>query len=120
MITVFYDGKCGLCSKEINYYKKIAPPNVFDWQDITQSSEKLTSAGITLEEGLKNLHAMDNNGQFHVGVEAFVLIWQQLDRWRTLAFFISLPMIHQTAKVAYKIFATWRFKRLSHCQILDK
>ena len=23
--TVFYDGKCGLCSKEINHYKKIAP-----------------------------------------------------------------------------------------------
>ena len=25
LVTVFYDGKCGLCSKEINHYKKIAP-----------------------------------------------------------------------------------------------
>ena len=24
-VTVFYDGKCGLCSREINHYKKIAP-----------------------------------------------------------------------------------------------
>ena len=34
MIKIFYDGKCGLCSKEINYYIKIAPKNVFDWFDI--------------------------------------------------------------------------------------
>ena len=25
LTTVFYDGKCGLCSKEIDHYKKIAP-----------------------------------------------------------------------------------------------
>ena len=25
LVTVFYDGKCGLRSKEINHYKKIAP-----------------------------------------------------------------------------------------------
>ena len=27
MITVYYDGKCGLCSKEINYYNKISQVN---------------------------------------------------------------------------------------------
>ena len=30
MITVFYDGKCGLCSKEIKYYRRIAISGVFD------------------------------------------------------------------------------------------
>ncbi len=25
MITIFYDDRCGMCSREINYYKKIAP-----------------------------------------------------------------------------------------------
>ena len=34
MITVFYDGKCNLCSKEIKYYKSIAGENVFNWFDI--------------------------------------------------------------------------------------
>ena len=29
LTKVFYDGKCGLCSKEINYYKKISPDNIF-------------------------------------------------------------------------------------------
>ena len=38
MITVFYDGKCGLCSKEINHYIKIAPEGIFNWQDITKDN----------------------------------------------------------------------------------
>ena len=32
MIEVFFDGKCGLCSKEIAYYQSIAPSGVFVWR----------------------------------------------------------------------------------------
>ncbi|MFT7460831.1 MAG: hypothetical protein ACI909_003521, partial [Planctomycetota bacterium] len=41
MIRVFYDGKCGLCSKEINHYRRIARNGVFNWPDITESAEDL-------------------------------------------------------------------------------
>ena len=70
MITVFYDGKCGLCSKEINHYRKIAPSGIFNWQDITESADELKKAGISLSEGLRLLHAKDNSGQTHIGVDA--------------------------------------------------
>ena len=92
MITIFYDGKCSLCSKEINYYRKIAPLGIFDWQDITKSSHKLNKEGVSLSEGLKFLHAKDNNGQMHVGLDAFILIWKQLKRWRVLANLVNLPL----------------------------
>ena len=36
MITVFNDGKCNLCSKEIFYYKSIAD-NKFKWIDIAEN-----------------------------------------------------------------------------------
>ena len=117
MITVFYDGKCGLCSKEINYYRKIAPLGVFVWQDINQLKDQLAKEGLTLSEGLKILHVKDDKGKLHKGVAAFILIWQQLPAWRLLAIIIALPLIRQTANLAYQIFANWRFKRLDHCQI---
>ena len=117
MITVFYDGKCGLCSKEIKHYRNIAPDGVFDWQDITVSTDDLQNAGISISEGLKLLHAMDNNGRLYVGVEAFILIWKQLKRWQILALFVSLPLIRQIANLAYRTFAGWRFRRLQHCQL---
>ena len=120
MITVFYDGKCNLCSKEINYYRKIAPNNIFDWQDITESADGLRKEGLSLAKGLKLLHVKDNKDLMHVGVDAFILIWKQLRRWRLLASFVGLPIIYQIANIAYARFADWRFKRLEHCQLAVK
>ena len=120
MIMVFYDGKCGLCGKEINYYKKIAPPGLFDWQDITESLHDLNEQGISLSAGLKQLHARDHDGRLHVGVDAFILIWKQFRWWRVLATLVALPLIRQIADVTYRIFAHWRFSRLEHCQLAIK
>ena len=117
MITVFYDGKCGLCSKEIDHYRKIAPSGIFNWQDITKSHEELRKENISLSEGLRLLHAKDHTGQMHVGVDAFILIWRQLKRWRVLAILVGLPIIRQIANVSYRTFANWRFKRLEHCKL---
>ena len=120
MITVFFDGKCGLCSKEINYYRKIAPDGIFIWQDITKSADDLKANGISLSQGLKLLHTKDIDGKFYVGVDSFILIWKQLKRWRLLAIFVSLPIIKQIINFAYRIFANRRFKSLKHCQLAEK
>uniref|UniRef100_A0A0Q9YGG6 Thiol-disulfide oxidoreductase n=1 Tax=Candidatus Berkiella cookevillensis TaxID=437022 RepID=A0A0Q9YGG6_9GAMM len=120
MITVFYDGKCGLCSKEINHYRKIAPEGIFDWQDITESADDLKKEGVSLSDGLKLLHAKDHTGQLHIGVDAFILISKQLKRWRILSTIIGLPIIRQIANLVYRAFANWRFKRLDHCQLAAK
>mgnify|MGYP001443956404 CR=1 FL=1 len=117
MITVFYDGKCGLCSKEINYYRKIADVNKFDWQDITRSAQALEKKGISLAQGLKLLHATDSSGRLHIGVDAFVLIWRNINRWRILARLTSLPIAYQCACLLYRLFAEWRFKRREHCKV---
>lgn len=119
-ITVYYDGKCGLCSREINHYRKIAPKDMFSWQDITDSAVELNKEGISLAEGLKLLHAKDNSGQMHIGVDAFILIWKQLKRWRVLAALARMPVIRHIANMGYRGFANWRFKRLEHCQLAAK
>jgi len=67
-ITVFYDGECGLCSKEINYYKKIKPEGVFKWIDITCEPEHFEKLGFKKQDGLRALHAQDTNGTIHIGV----------------------------------------------------
>lgn len=116
-ITVYYDGKCALCSKEIRYYQKIAPRNIFDWQDITVSEQGLLKEGVSLTEGLNMLHVKDINGQMHIGLDAFIIIWKQLRKWRILAALVELPIIRQFANVIYRAFANWRYKRLEHCKL---
>jgi predicted DCC family thiol-disulfide oxidoreductase YuxK len=120
MITVFYDGKCGLCRREIEHYKHVAPQGVFIWQDITIDAFALENLSITYADGLRLLHAQDAQGKMHVGVDAFLLIWRQIPRWRMLGALVSLPVVRRAANTAYHAFATWRFKRLSHCQLALK
>lgn len=117
MIEVYYDGKCGLCSKEINYYKTIAPDGVFDWQDITQSDQALQKHNIRLSDALRRLHAQDEHGNLHIGADAFILIWRNMPYWRPLGWFAALPIVRPIASLAYNKFADWRFTRLTHCQI---
>lgn len=117
MISVYYDGLCGLCSKEIAYYQRIAPQGIFNWQDVNQDPDALLQDKISLSDALRLLHAKDDKGTLHIGVDAFILIWRELKYWRLLAFVISLPIIRQIAAFAYEKFAAWRFAKLSHCQI---
>jgi predicted DCC family thiol-disulfide oxidoreductase YuxK len=119
-ITVFYDGKCGLCRREIEHYKRIAPVDVFDWVDITVDSSSLERLGVAYADGLKLLHAQDSQGKLYVGVDAFILIWKQISRWRVLAYIVGAGFIRPTAGIAYSAFAAWRFNRLAHCQIATK
>ena len=120
MIAVFYDGKCGLCRREIEYYKRIARVGVFDWVDITVDASVTQKLGISYADGLKLLHAQDSQGKLHVGVDAFLLIWKQIPCWRILARIVSFPIIRPVANIAYRVFAAWRFNRLAHCQIALK
>lgn len=114
MIRVFYDGKCGLCRREIEHYKRIAPVGVFDWVDITVDASSLEKLGIAYADGLKLLNAQDAQGKLHVGVDAFILIWRQIPRWRVLASIVGAGFIRRVANIAYRAFAAWRFNRLDH------
>jgi predicted DCC family thiol-disulfide oxidoreductase YuxK len=39
-ITVLFDGKCGICSKEISFYKRMSPAGQFIWQDVNSIDSK--------------------------------------------------------------------------------
>lgn len=114
MIIVFFDGKCNLCSKEINYYKRIAPRGIFNWQDINSSNNELKKKGIKTSSALKLLHVFYNN-KLYIGLDAFIIIWNHIGYWKILSKFISLPIIKQLSNLAYIVFANWRFNKLDHC-----
>lgn len=117
MLTVYYDGKCGLCRREIAHYKKIAPPDAFTWVDLTRHPEALRQKGISLADGLMYLHARDEQNRMHVGFPVFLLIWRRLGGvWRWLGVFMGLPGVRHVAGWCYVRFAHWRFARLGHCQ----
>lgn len=117
MITVFYDGSCGLCSREIAHYRRIAPDGVFDWCNIVQHEAHLAREGVAVQDAMQSLHALDHYGRIHTGVDAFVLIWQHIPSWHLAATFVSQPIIKTIAAALYRYFADWRFRRGTACKI---
>ena len=120
LTKVFYDGKCGLCSKEINYYKSIAPKNIFEWHDIASNPKKLKEIQVSQYDALMYLHATDQKSNLKIGVDAFILIWNNLKYWKILSILVKIPIIYSVAKITYKLFANYRFKKLAHCQMASQ
>ena len=117
-IKVYFDGNCGLCSKEINYYNKIDKKNIFEWVNIYTHDTDLKKLGITKSEALMELHALDKNGKMYKGVDSFILIWKNLSFfWSILGNVVSFYPIYLTAKFAYRKFAIQRFNKLGYCDI---
>ena len=116
---VLFDGKCGLCNKEIRYYQSIAPKEKFKWVDITVPKNLARYPTIDLREALMNLHVIEGEN-IKSGVDAFIAIWSDLGYFKLLGLFVRLPIIYQFACIFYRLFANYRFKNLSHCQIVDK
>ncbi|MDF1757489.1 MAG: DUF393 domain-containing protein [Legionellaceae bacterium] len=120
MITVFYDGKCSLCRKEITYYKRIAPPEKFIWLDLSEDSNLLTQRNVSLRTGLMFFHAEDKDGKMHTSLDAFILVWKQLRGWQYVAIIVSLPIVKPLMNLIYKLFAKYRFKKNGYCKIKFK
>ena len=116
---VLFDGKCGLCNKEIRYYQSIAPKEKFKWVDITVPKNLARYPSIDLRNALMNLHVIEGEN-VKSGVDAFIAIWSDLGYFKLLGLFVRLPIIYQFACIFYRLFANYRFKNLSHCQIADK
>ena len=117
MLTVFYDGKCGLCRREIGHYMKISPTTTFIWRDIANEPHHLKLINVSQSDALKRLHVSDQKGTIHVGIDAFIAIWRKLPRWRLLALICATPGIRSILNFLYNKFADWKFSRSAHCQM---
>lgn len=117
MIKIFYDQHCSLCSKEINYYKSIAPQGIFLWRNLHTNNTLLRKYGIKHNEALMSLHAIDGKERLYRGIDAFCLIWNNLKGWRVLSFIIKLPIIYPASKILYSYFAQWRFNKMKYCRV---
>ena len=113
-LTVFFDGGCPLCSREIDHYRKLEGADRLVWLDITDPAIDLQPYGIDRRSALKSFHVMDDQGQFHLGADGFLALWDALPRYRGLAWFCHLMRLPPLMRFVYRHFAARHFRR--RCQ----
>ena len=84
-LTVFYDGFCPVCSREVASYRRLALTTPITWLDLAGSADVIKTETFTLEQALVLLHVKDAQGNLHIGLAAHLLLWQQMPGFKWLS-----------------------------------
>ncbi len=82
-LTVYYDGACPLCRREIATYQGMQGGNAVDWQDVSRAGE-VVDADLSRCDALERMHVRTESGELVSGAKAFALMWQAFPRTRWL------------------------------------
>ncbi len=115
--TVYFDGLCPLCSREIEHYRRRVPAGSMEFVDIADPTFDPVAHGVDPVRVNQHMHAKVD-GKLFVGVDAFRAIWAIIPGFRWLRRLTGLPLVYPATKVLYSLFARvrpWLPKRKSPC-----
>lgn len=110
-INVYYNSACPVCDMGIKHQKKIMQNCNVNWTDIHIDTANLKELHSDIEFVRKRLHVIDGSGKLHIGIDAFIAIWNVSpnEKWKARLF--SAPVIHGLSSLIYNIFAWALYKR---------
>lgn len=83
-LTVFYDGACPLCAREIGFYRGRQGADTVTWLDVSAMETAEVSPGLSKDQALARFHVLDPNGKLLSGGAAFAQLWRVLPAFRLL------------------------------------
>ena len=107
-ISIFYDGKCHLCSREIEGYRRRDRSNRLGFIDISSAGFNALEYGLDSLDVKKVLHVQRSDGTVVKGVDAFIEIWRTLEMFEWLALLVERYPTRLIFQGAYAVFARLR------------
>ena len=121
--TIYYDGSCPLCYREIKFYRNMAGADNIAWYDVASSPASYPTTGLPREAALKRFHVRTAEGTLLSGAAGFAHLWLNLPRWRLLGVITSHRIVLPFAEAAYRLFLLVRpaaqalARKIDHGQI---
>jgi 3-demethoxyubiquinol 3-hydroxylase len=103
-LTVFYDGACPLCRREIDLYRKQSGADALAFVDVTAAAPDALPPATARAQLLSRLHVADPDGRLIVGAAAFFALWQRLPAWHWLGRLGRVRPVLWLADAAYSGF----------------
>lgn len=101
-LTVYFDGSCPLCRREISLYQGLPSKQLLHWVDV--STPTALPCGLTCELAMRRFHVRDAQGRLYSGAEAFSVLWRCFAGWRVLGWMTAAPPFSWLAEAAYRLF----------------
>jgi len=106
--TLYYDGACPVCSREIALYRRQAGAERVCWVDVAQCAPEALGPGLSRETALARLHARRPDGSLVSGAAAFTLLWRALPRWAWLGRLLGARPVLPLLEAGYRLFLAIR------------
>ncbi|CAN5726939.1 DUF393 domain-containing protein [soil metagenome] len=106
--TVYFDGACPVCSKEIATYQQWNGAERIEWIDASSCSPQELGGQLERVQALAKLHVRDANGQLTSGAAAFVVLWSHFPALAWLTPLLSKPPMIYCLDHMYRLFLKLR------------
>ena len=106
--TVFYDGACPLCQREISFYRRRRGADNVIWIDVSGSVDAEIAPGLTRDQALARFHVINTAGKPVSGGEAFACLWAALPGFRRLGIIFQARPLLWVLNHAYDLFLNIR------------
>ena len=103
-IKIYFNQSCSICNSEINYYKTKIKNPLIQWVDINDNISAYIETKKTKDQLMRRMHALVN-GQLVAGARVFLIIWNEMAEFKTLAKIVGKPILFQIFFVVYEIVA---------------
>jgi len=104
-LNVYFNSACPVCNAGITSQKNKSTACAIQWKDVHQDTRLANDLGKDISIVRKYLHVTDKNNQHHIGIDAFILLWENSPKERWKVTFFSLPLINQLSQFGYYGFA---------------
>lgn len=101
--TVYYDGACPLCRREIEHYRAQQGAEAIAWVDVA-ASDAAPEPDLAREQALARMHVRRADGTLAGGALAFAQIWSELPRYVWLGRIASWPPVAAVLELGYRLF----------------
>jgi len=102
--TVYFDGACPICRREIATYQKWRGASDITWLDASRCDEQVLGADLDRRSALARLHVRNAQGELVEGAAAFVELWAHLPALSWLVPFISSRPVIRILDLLYDVF----------------
>lgn len=102
-LTVYYDGGCPLCRREIATYQSLPGAERLDWEDVSQADEQV-APDLNRCDALARMHVRTADGTLVHGAHAFALMWQAFPKTRWLGRLAATRPALWVLEPAYRAF----------------
>jgi predicted DCC family thiol-disulfide oxidoreductase YuxK len=100
-VTVFYDGQCPLCRREIALMRRLDRARKIDFLDVSAAGP--SSCPLDRETLLARFHALED-GRLYSGAAAFAAMWRAIPLLRPLGLLARAPLVLGLLESAYILF----------------